>query len=510
MKVKTERYINQAKLAVVTAFAVGLLVHLFGLVNVMHNNDDIWQLPMGYGTGLSSGRWLLTILGDWMLRSGYGYNLPVLNGVVFLGFIAVSAGFVVDLFRVENRVSAALMGMLFAVFPSVTSVLFFKYTAIPYGIAILLTVLAAWVLERSRLGLLWSAICTAMAMGIYQAYAPITITLFVLLLIQQALKGKANAGQIVKRGLYFCAALIAGVILYFVILKGTLAVYHTALSDYQGVDNMGKLSLGQLPGLLKRTLGSFLKLPIYDYCGLANTLLLKILYLLVWAVSGAMVLYILAAKVRDWKITAGTLVLCALLPFAMNFVVIMCPDTVLYTLMVYAFVLLPCIPLILLECLPENRGKGTRILQKAAGCIAALMVFCYAYGANVNYTSMYYNNRQVENYWNSIVTQVRMTEGFEPDMEWAILGVIEDPMLETGWDYVELYGGNRHTEDLMNQYSRLAWVRNYMGIQIPEASEARAAQLAQTQQVRQMPCWPSQGSIQILENTVVIKFQDLE
>lgn len=510
MKVKTEKYINQAKLAVITAFGFGLLVHLFGLVNVMHNNDDIWQLPMGYGTGLSSGRWLLTILGDWMLRSGYGYNLPLLNGALFLAMVAVSAGLVVDLFQIDNRISAVLMGMLFTAFPSVTSVLFFKYTAIHYGIAILLTVLAAWILERSRLGFLWSAVCTAMAMGIYQAYAPITITLFVLLLIQQALQGKSEASQIVKRGLYFCGALTAGVILYFLVLKGTLAVYGTALSDYQGVDNMGKLSLGQLPGLLKRTLGSFLKLPIYDYCGLANTGLLKILYLLVWTVSGGLVLYILAVKVRDWKIAVGTLLLCALLPFAMNFVVIMCPDTVLYTLMVYAFVLLPCIPLILLECLPENRGKGIRILQKAAGCIAALMVFCYAYGANVNYTSMYYNNRQVENYWNSIVTQVRMTEGFAPDMEWAVLGVIEDPMLETGWEYIELYGGNRHARDLMNQYSRLAWVTNYMGIHIPEASEDRAVQLAQTESVRQMPCWPSQGSIQIVEDTVVIKFQNVE
>lgn len=517
MKLKTEKQNilkDTAAIAVLTAFFFGLLIHLFGLVNVMHNNDDIWQLPMGYGTGISSGRWLLTILGDQLMRWGLGYNITVINGVLFLAMIAVSAGFIVSIFHIRNKMSAALIGMLFVAFPSATSVLFFKYTTIYYGIAILLSVLAAWVLEKSRLGLLWSALCTAFAMGIYQAYAPITITVFVLLLIQQVLSGDADIRKIVRRGLYFCAALILGVILYFVFLKVSLAVYGTALSDYQGVDNMGKISLSQLPGLLKRTLGSLLKLPIYDYCGLANTGMLKLLYVLMAGEAVLLVGYILFAKLKKLSTTVITGLLCAVLPFAINFVVIMCPDTLLYTLMVYSFVMIPCIPLILFECLPPVNNGTKEKIQKIAGkviaVVTAVMIFCYAYGANVNYTAMYYGNRQVENYWNSIVTQVRMTEGFDADKEWALIGNIDDPLLESSWEYAISYGGNRFTEDLLNQYSRLAWVNNYMGIKVPAASEEKIAQLSATSEVQEMPCWPAYGSIKVIDDTVVIKFQDLE
>ena len=123
---------------------------------------------------------------------------------------------------------------------------------------------------------------------------------------------------------------------------------------------------------------------------------------------------------------------------------------------------------------------------------------------------MYYGNRQVENYWNGIITQVRMTEGYDADKTWAVLGNIEDPLLDSAWEYVELYGGNRFTEDLLNQYSRLAWVSNYIGYKIPAASEERQMQLWASPQVQEMPCWPAQGSIRIVEDTVVIKFQDLE
>lgn len=512
MNLKTECRKETVKTAVMAALIFGFVTHLFGLVNILHNNDDIWQQPMGYGAGITSGRWLLTILGDSMMRWGLGYNLSVVNGVVFLVMIAVSAGGVISVFRIRSKVSAALIGMIFATFPSVTSVLFFKYTTIHYGLAILLSVMAAWVLQGGIWGIVLSGLCTALSMGIYQAYVPITITILVLLLIQQALEGESDVRQIVRRGLYFCAALIAGVVLYFIFLKISLAVYGEALSDYQGVDNMGKISLGALPGLVLRAIKDFCKLPLYDYCGLAGIPLLKLLYVVLAGFTALLVGYILLVKVKKISLILITAMLCAVLPIAINFVVIMCPDTVLYTLMVYSFVLLPCMPLIFFECLPpmEKLPKGKSILGKAIAVAVSLMIFCYAYYDNVNYTAMYYSNRQVENYWSTIVSQVRMTEGFDAEKEWAVIGNIDDPLLYGAWEDGVTYGGNRFTEDLLNQYSRLAWVSNYLGIKVPAAGEERIAELSAMPEVQEMPCWPTQGSIKVVDDTVVIKFQNME
>ncbi|MBQ3194505.1 MAG: glucosyltransferase domain-containing protein [Oscillospiraceae bacterium] len=512
MAVQTKSVPKTAAYAVQAALLAGFVTHLFGLVNIMHNNDDIWQQPMGYGTGLSSGRWLLTILGDFQMRLGLGYNLSVVNGVLFLAMIAVTAGIVVSVFRIQNTVRAGIIGILFAVFPSVTSVLFFKYTTITYGIAILLSVLAVWVLKYRRFGLLLSALCTACGLGIYQAYVPITITMMVLLMIQQVLEGTSDFWQVVRRGLYYCAALILGLVVYFGLLKLCLAVYGTELSDYQGVNNMGVISLGTLPGLVLRAFKDFCKMPLYDYCGLANIALLRGLYLILAGVTAVLIGYILIVKIRKWEMALAAAVLCGLLPVAANFAVVMCPDALIYTLMVYSFVLIPCMPLILMECLPPMEGVWKKIhawMGKGLAAAVLLMAFCYGYYANVNYTAMYFSNRQVENYWNSIVTQVRMTEGFEPDQQWALMGNIQDPMLGSAWADAVSYGGNRFTDDLLNQYSRLAWVSNYMGIQIPAASQERIEELSRTEQVRAMPCWPAQGSVRIVEDTVIIKFQEL-
>ena len=117
-------------IAAMAAMGVGSLVHLFGLVNVLHNYDDIAQQPKGYGTGISSGRWLLSLLGDSAEWLGGNYNLPVVNGLLFLALIAISAGILVSVFGIQNRTMAALSGMLLAVFPTAFSTLAFRYTSV--------------------------------------------------------------------------------------------------------------------------------------------------------------------------------------------------------------------------------------------------------------------------------------------------------------------------------------------------------------------------------------------
>ena len=211
--------------AIGTSLAVGFFVHLFGFVNILHNHDDIWNQPMGFGAGITSGRWLLSILGAVFQKLGFGYNLPTVNSVIFLILIAVAAGIVISVLQIRNRMAAGLMGAFWAVFPSVTSVMFYKFTTVYYGIAVCLAVTAVWVLPKQKYGLLISAACIACSLGIYQGYVPITISLMVLVLLKQMLTREINVRTLIFRGLYFCGSLMLGVLLYFLILKGLTAGY---------------------------------------------------------------------------------------------------------------------------------------------------------------------------------------------------------------------------------------------------------------------------------------------
>lgn len=491
--------------AAVAALVCGVVVHLFGLVNILHNSDDIDQQPGGYGTGVTSGRWLLSLLGDLVDKLRGNYNLPVVNGLLFLLLLAMAAGLMVGVFRIHSRGMAAWMGMALVVFPSVQSILTFRYTAVYYGLAVVLAVLAAWVLERHRLGWLVSAVLVGLSLGLYQAFIPITIGVFVLRLLQLTLSGQTRAGEIIRRGLICCGVLALGLALYFVGLKLTLALYGTQLSDYKGVDHMGVHSLGELAGLVKMAYYVFLTMPLRNHWGLAGSPVLKGIYVLLGCLSVGMVARLLAG--RDWASRLVAAALCLVFPLAAGFVIIMCPEGDLYTLMVYGYVMVPCAPVVLLSCFPEE-GRGKKGLTRAVAWCLALVVFCYGYQTNVNDTAMYYFTRQVENYVSSLLTQVRMTEGFDTQKKWAFLGRISDPLLGSYWQYELEFGGGELPQVMLDRPAWSSWLRSYCGYMPPMASDAEAATLADSPEVRQMPCWPDSGSIRVIGDTVVIKLSE--
>lgn len=498
--------------ASIAALVSGLIVHLFGLVNVLHNYDDIAQQPRGYGTGVTSGRWLLSLLGDFCDEIGGNYNLPFLNGLMFLICIAISAGFLISVLQIRKRLMAACIGILLVTFPSAFSTLVFRYTSVYYGIAIILSILAVWVLHRYKAGLLLSALCTACSLGIYQAYVPITISLFVLTLLQQSLFASSNLWKLIRRGLLDCTALLFGLFLYYVFLNLTLELYGAELSNYQGVNQMGKLMPDALPDLIWHAIYTFCMLPIKDYCGLAGMGLLKGVYLIMGGLSFGLLSYIWLKHIKQPLVRLFGLLMCLLFPIAVNFIIIMCPDSWIYTLMVYSFALLPCVPVLLTERLSElsNFSAASRHLAKFLSVLLSVMICCYAYQTNVNYTALYYSNRQVENYLNSMIVQVRMTEGFDTEMEWAFIGEFEDSLLHSYWQYEMTYGGIEFTEWMLQRYSWPDWVRNYYGYSLPLSNEERVLALSATPEVSAMPCWPTEGSIQIIDDTIVIKCQELQ
>lgn len=496
--------------AALAALISGVIVHLFGLVNTLHNYDDVFSAPFGYGSGIESGRFMLTFLGELAGFFRSNYSLPVVNGLLWIVLMALSVYLVISTLRIQSRTHASLIGVLFAAFPTAASTLIHRFTAVYYGVGLLLAVLAAWVLYRNKYGLLISAIFTALSLGVYQAFAPITITLFVLQLLQQALEGKSDGLSIVKRGLFDCAALILGVVFYFLILKMTLAVTGIALLDYQGIDSMGHISLRELPMTLVNAAYLFCTMPLRDYCGLTCTPFLKVCYVLLGGLSIGMIGYILLTKIRRVDLGVITLLLCAVFPIAVNFVYVMCPDGAIYTLMVYSFALIACVPVIVCQCLPPSTGeRRQKLLARTVAVLIAMLSAGYAYMDNVNYSVIYYCNRQVENYLTAFIAQVRMTEGFDTEKEWAILGDFEDPLFWFDWESGLTYGGFTGPKNNINSHARQGWLRNYLGYGPRMASEERRAQLANMPEVQEMPCWPNDGSIRIIGDTIVIKCQNV-
>lgn len=505
-----EKWKTPAASAAIAAAACGLATHFYALTNTMHNYDDIIVQPGGIGSGMPLGRWLLEIFGAVLHFLGWDYNLTWFNGVVFLLLLALSAGILCRVLEVRSRPLAALMGMLFAVFPTVVSSLEFRYTSVLYGVGILFAVGACWALGQKRHGWLLAAGLICLSLGVYQAYLPLTIGIIVLSLLRRCLMGEEPKGLIAE-GLKACGVILLGILAYFVILNVLLRLTGVEMRTYQGVSTMGALSLRRMPQLIARAFTDCLTFAGKNRWNLADSKMIRLSYLAL----GVLSLCLLALLLRGKKRTALSWVLMVFLllvfPVAVNFIEVMSPDAYIYTLMQYGFVLVGCVPLVLLDCLgAEGPGKYGKQLRRGVCLFAGLLVFGYVYSANVNYTANYYYSRQTENYMNILMTQVRMTEGFTPDKKWAFIGDIDDPMLGGVWSGIRTDGGIAKPVSLVNAYSRTEWFDVYLACHVEEEDPEVTAALAQTEEVRAMPCWPSQGSIRVIGDTVVIKCQNVE
>lgn len=500
-----------AGIAAVGGVVFGLLVHMFGLTNILHNYDDIWIQPQGVGTSLTSGRRFLFVLQELGDAVTGNFNLAWLDGLTTLLLIGVSATFLVSVLKIKSRAFALLIGMGLSSFPSVTALLFFKYTAPQYGLAVLFSVLAVWTTEKWRYGFSAGICFIALALGIYQAYFPFTVTVFLILLIKLALQKSVKLSAVIKRGLLYLGTMIAGLVLYFVVLKAMLAIENVTLISYQGISDMGKITLSNIPELLLRTVKGFLSLPVKDYCSLATTPILRLSYLALGLIS-LFLIALLIIKNRKKPLQILLICgLCALLPVGVNLITVM-GATWIYTLMVLPFSLLLCVPLVLSE-LTEQEDNTLNRLNKYTKTVVVVLVsviiFFNSYFANVNYSSMYFSNRQVENFFSSITTQIHMTEGYDSTKKWAFIGSANEKFFSQSiWAKQHAYGGNIGAAALVNEYSGEAWIFNYMGHRCAVANNTEREKLIKLSEVQEMPCWPDEGSVKVIDEYVVIKLSD--
>lgn len=509
---------NNSLIAMFSAMAAGLLIHMFGLVNILHNYDSIAVLPNGYGTGITSGRWLLNILGDLNRDLFGGDNIAWFEGIIGILFLSAAVYLLIKIFNIRSRMFSVLLGIGFIAFPSVASCMLFRFTSTFYALAVLMSVLAAYIVIRGNkkymvLRIILSGLLSAGSLGIYQAYLPVTASIFVLYLIQQTLQNKKDWKGIMKQSLMCLLCLILGLVLYFVILKIALLCYDTALSNYQNINSMGKMSFRHLIKLLLMSFTGFFAMPFKNTYALAPFPVMTVIYL-VWDVFCAAVIVMNLVKRKaapmQW-VTA--IILCICFPMAVNLLVVMCSNSWIYTLMVYSFVMVLFMPAVVFEALPEPSEKYAKCHRLTAGLLAVtigIASFCYTYAANVTYTAQYYANRRMENLTSSIMTQVRSTENYRTELPWAFIGVYNDPSMTSLRKDAPVFQGWGSTKGLVNSYSLPFWFKIYEGNYIMMLDDDARDALAQTEEVRNMPCWPSNGSVQIIHDTVVVKFGEPE
>lgn len=121
---------RRLKITFISSITAGLLAHLFALTNVLQNYDNMAILPGGYGTGLTSGRWFLTILGNFLNKIWGNYNIPFFNGLLTIVILSITACIIVLMMDLQSDFLCAIWGGICMFSSSNEFIVFHVYSSI--------------------------------------------------------------------------------------------------------------------------------------------------------------------------------------------------------------------------------------------------------------------------------------------------------------------------------------------------------------------------------------------
>lgn len=521
----TEWYRNLSgavKTAFYAAFAAGLAAHLYQFTNKLYNYDELANTPGGIGLSTEQGRWLLNWMGRFM-RSVFGgsYSLPFFNGIFALLFLALSAGMVVSVFQVRNKLTAGLIGGLMTVFPAVVSMYFFMFLALYYAIGIFFSVFAAWLTvkyPKNIIANIAAVVMIACSLGVYQAYFPDTVCILLMVVILKAafggVKEKKEWKEFFLMIARFLLVMAAGVAVYFLINKAVLAVTHIQLTSYQGGDTMGKITIAQLISALKSCYTSFFDLGFSDVMGISYNRTVRRLIKVVWILFAVGIGAYLVLKKKEYL--NKVIVLCGILvfPVAMFLIYVMAPNSYCYTLMAYSVVFFFVFFLLWLDACFRNlklHAPVKSITNWVSALLTAALVIVFVWYANGNYMALEYTKYHDFSYVQTLITKIRSVEDYSQDKPVIVVGTqINDSTNGMGSLIGDTFTVGGKADTNLGYNSLLYLMSDYLGFSPYYGTYEEIQNWMQREVVREMPSYPADGSIQVIDDTIIVKLSDYE
>ena len=489
----------------------GCLVHLYAFTNLIPNSDGLSRMfdPQQ-----------MTISGRWFLHYASALNgftqMPAAIGLVSLLLLGLAAVLAVDLLSIRSAVLAGLAGAVLAAFPCLGYTFLYMFTASAYCLAILLAVLSVWLARRGRLGWLLGVCALAMAMGTYQAYAAVAISLSLLAVFQQTLDPERTFRDTLRLGMRLVSFLAAGAVLYYLILLVFLKVKDLELLSYLGMDAASSgYPFARLPRLL---LAAYKQVAAFFFVpgsadGFASPWMAA---LDLTALALGLVLFLARMGSgglwkEHWR-PVGALAMLALLPLGMNFMQVLSPYSVPTPLMKYSFVAV-YLAVLLLADLADGLPALTRLRSDAvpltALWAALVLLFCLNTN-NLLYTASAQAHRATESFTTRLLTRVESCPGYETGMEVAVVGAVTDGLLRAqvpSYAQVDHYSVPQSSVLPLNKHIYY-YLSGWLNVPVDEPGEETMLAVSASPEFQYMPLYPADGSVRVLDGRVVVKLQE--
>lgn len=499
--------VKQNRLPLFTSFLAGLLAYMFTFTNKLINHDEAFCL-FSKGATVTSGRWGLGLM-DCIFPN---ISMPWIYGIITLVLICISACLIVRIFSVQNKLLQGLLASLTVVFPSLIGTYGYMFTSSSYGLSFFLAVVSVWLLQRKSRWLHLFALGSLIgSLSIYQSYISVAASLLVLVLIYRLLH-EEDMPAILKTGIYYVSFLIAALGCYYIATQLVLALTGATFSNYAG--SSITLHFSEIPASVILAYTAFFRFFTENFHALIPTGFSSILHLI--AIGSGIMLLAASCYRQRFQFHARLwllLLLIILLPLSINCMYLITSADSIHTLVLYSFIAVYILLTILADAnlTPSGRGRILTLLRHTAlnllTLALALIIVCNIYIANAASLNLYLRYENAYAFFTSLAADLRMTPGFEESTQVAIIGEYNQPefydeQFAFTHDLTGIYGF------LPDQYSAERFLNYYLGLSISFASADETAALRQSQEFANMQVYPYYGSIQKIDDILVVKLSN--
>ena len=507
---------TQYKYAVFSTLLFGLVSHGMGLFNKYSNHDDLHYFFTG-GVTFISGRWMLY----WIERleklfAGTGlFSLPVFNGFIVIFCIAVSLCLLIDLFNIRSNAFCIMLSGIMVSIPVITCMFGYMFTAHYFGISLLAAVTGAYLILKYDKWYTYAAgiLLLTCSAGIYQGFIPTIVSVFLLRMIREAYESGDPSRQkfLLKKT---AIALVSGILfigLYIFLMNFFLKRYGLELNDYKGMNSYTEVSFSKYLDRIVFAFREFFALSHMDTFYDINLRPGLVRHLYIFSLVMFFPFYgILVFSKRKQIFTVIYMLVClALIPLAVNFIFIMTDPQDCYAMMLYGKAIFY---LFFVWCLENGSkllsGKWSRAAGSIAVLILGLIVTAYWRFDNACYLRMDLIQTQTFRFFTTLVTRIQSTEGYQSYdyvsyIDYPNPDFFDNTVVElTEFDSIRIppyFNFNNTVKDpVWKEFLRI-WC-NFSPHEIDQSY------FVDLPEVKAMPHYPNDGSIRIIDGTVVVKF----
>ncbi len=451
---------KRLKIVAVSTTAFMLAAYMYAYTNGISLFDAARIYRGAEKFSVGSDKWAITFLG---LLDAH-INEPWLAGIWAVFFMIVSVYFIVEILEIKGTWGVCLVAGLCSTQSSIICQQ--QYTGGQYTgeIALAFACLAAWIFLTLNIKAIWkvilTSICIAISAGIYGAYISMVPSLMILSIIIDIIYKRKSAKTTWKKAIASAGQFLAGMILYYAILRTGLYFTSSQLKSYMGQD-----TLSSVQGIVEKH--NFI-VEAYQYIIRYYLNRLPVNYLpdslgrmafiglIIGTCISIITFFQYRKKIVDFKYNIVLLLaLIFVLPFSLNLIYVFASGNV-HQLMIFTYVLPYIFFVKIMEMVIDHSEGHIMEYLLSTGYKIIMCIFIYYSVVMANAVIVHLNNMYViaQSIGTRILDRIESCSGFD------------------GTETVHLIGNMQHNEYFTVPVAKAEILNANLGMARPDQSNA--------------------------------------